>query len=71
LADRYGHARLEKACDRALSYTPEPNIKAITTILRTGQDKVEQQQAATNEVTPGNRYGFTRGAAYFGGEQND
>lgn len=71
LADRYGHARLERACTRALSYTPDPNIKTINTILRTGQDKVAQQQAATKEVTPGSRYGFTRGAAYFGGDQND
>lgn len=71
LADRYGHARLEAACARVLSYTPEPNIKTINTILRTGQDKVEQQQAATNEVTPGSQYGFTRGAAYFGGGKND
>lgn len=70
LADRYGHARLEKACARAFAYTAAPNIKAINTILRTGQDKVEQQ-SPTNEATSGSPYGFTRGAAYFGGEQND
>ena len=71
LADRYGHARLERACARALSYTHEPTIKIINTILRTGQDKVEQQQQETKDVTSGSRYGFTRGAAYFGGDQND
>lgn len=29
------------------------------------------QESPTNEAAPGSRYGFTRGAAYFGGEQND
>jgi len=70
LADRYGHNRLESACARSLGYTSTPNIKTISTILRTGHDKVEQE-AAAKEGTPGSRYGFTRGAAYFGGEHND
>jgi hypothetical protein len=70
LADRYGHLRLENACARSLVYTPTPNIKTINTVLRTGHDKIEQQAAAT-ESAPGSRYGFTRGAAYFGGEKDD
>ena len=70
LADRYGHIRLENACTRSLVYTPTPNIKTINTILRTGHDTIEQQ-SATKESAPGNRYGFTRGAAYFGGGQDD
>ena len=70
LADRYGHVRLENACARSLVYTPTPNIKTINTVLRTGHDKIEQQAAAT-ESAPGSRYGFTRGAAYFGGEKDD
>ncbi len=70
LADRYGHTRLENACTRALVYTHAPNIKTINTILRTGHDRVEQQ-AATTESTASNNYGFTRGAAYFGGGKDD
>lgn len=70
LADRYGHNRLENACARSLAYTSTPNIKTINTILRTGHDKIKQQDAA-KESAPGSRYGFTRGAAYFGGEQDD
>jgi hypothetical protein len=70
LADRYGHNRLESACAGSLGYTSTPNIKTIDTILRTGHDKIEQE-AAAKEGTPGSRCGFTRGAAYFGGEQND
>ncbi|KPU42712.1 integrase core domain protein [Oxobacter pfennigii] len=40
LADRYSMERLEKACERALSYTPSPSLKNISTILKNGQDKV-------------------------------
>ena len=42
----------------------------INTVLRTGHDKIEQQ-AATKESAPGSSYGFTRGAAYFGGGKDD
>lgn len=40
LADRYGTQRLENACAKALSYTPSPSLKNISTILKNGQDKV-------------------------------
>ena len=40
LADRYGTERLENACVKALSYTPSPSLKNISTILKNGQDKV-------------------------------
>ena len=40
LADRYTPERLENSCAKALSYTPNPSIKNITTILKNGQDRV-------------------------------
>lgn len=45
LADRYSTERLEAACNRALSYTPSPSLKNITTILKNGQDKVKADQS--------------------------
>lgn len=36
LADRYGTERLENACAKALSYTPSPSLKNISTILKNG-----------------------------------
>ena len=62
LADKYSVARLEAACKRALSYTPNPGYKSIQSILKTGSDKLEQ------ETTPdsSSEHGFTRGAAYYG-----
>ena len=67
LADRYSTGRLESACEKALSYTPNPSLKNISTILINGQDKV-----STPVINPSNesaKYGITRGASYFkGGE---
>ena len=64
LADKYTPERLENACKRALEYTPRPSLKNIQAILASGQDKaIPEQSAATASSS---RYGFTRGAAYYG-----
>lgn len=69
LADRYSTERLEAACNRALSYTPNPSLKNISTILKNGQDKVHPQSSV---VKTSGQYGITRGASYFkGGSDND
>ena len=59
LADRFTPARLEAACAKALTYTPNPSLKNITTILLNGQDKVKN---GTPPRTTGS-YGLTRRAA--------
>ena len=65
LADKYSVARVEAACKRALSYTPNPSFKSVQTILSTGQDKAfEEQPTKTNQDSVG--FGFTRGADYYG-----
>lgn len=71
LADKYSVIRVEEACQKALSYTPRPSYKSIQTILKTGQDKMRNQEIAasiTNENTT--QFGFTRGAGYYGGKNN-
>jgi transposase len=70
LADKYSIERLETACERALNYTPRPPLKSIQTILKTGQDKlpVTNDLTETKKKTEGS-FGFTRGAAYYGGER--
>ena len=68
LADRYGTDRLENACAKALSYTPSPSLKNISTILKNGQDKVvltsESARVSNKESL---KYGITRGASYYKG----
>jgi hypothetical protein len=69
LADRYSLVRLEAACARALSYTPNPSYKNISTILKSGQDTISEQPKATeNQLGDGsqNTHSFTRGANYYG-----
>lgn len=65
LADKYSVTRLETACCKALSYTPNPSYRSIKTILTTGQDKLTNQEThSVNENSA--TYGFTRGADYYG-----
>lgn len=62
LADKYSGSRLEAACKRALSYTPNPGYKSIGSILQTGSDRLEQEKQPDSS----SEYGFTRGASYYG-----
>jgi transposase len=62
LADRHGAARLEAACERALSYTPSPSYKTVDTILKSGGDKL----AAPKTKTVDESHSFIRGAEYYG-----
>lgn len=68
LADRYGTDRLENAYAKALSYTSNPSLKNISTILKNGQDKVvltsESARVSNKESL---KYGITRGASYYKG----
>jgi hypothetical protein len=68
LADRYSVTRLETACTRALSYTPNPSYKNISTILKSGQDKLNKLQNETSVIEETDQYGFTRGAEYYRGQ---
>lgn len=65
LADRYSIERLENACAKALSYTPNPSFKNISTILKNGQDKVSIPKVKPCDSSIA--YGITRGASYFKG----
>jgi len=66
LADKYSIERIEKACERVLSYTPRPKLKSIQTILKTGHDKLPLENTKTQSSTReyDNAIGFTRGANY-------
>lgn len=59
LADRFTPARLEAACAKALTYTPNPSMKNITTILQNRQDKVKNSIPPRTTGSPG----LTRRAA--------
>jgi len=69
LADTYSVTRLEAACEKALAYTTTPSFRSIRTILKTGRDKFKKE---TTIMDPENdtTFAFTRGAAYYGGENH-
>ena len=67
LADKYTPERLESACRKALTFTPRPSLKNIQAILSSGQDKVEENAPVSPETSA--KYGFTRGAEYYGGKK--
>lgn len=69
LADRYSLVRLESACHRALSYTPSPSYKNISTILKSGQDQLAIDASPPTSKSA-NIHSFTRGANYYGGDNN-
>ena len=66
LADKYSVSRLEAACEKALFYTPSPSYKSVKTILVTGQDKVDAEQATSADSESVTAHGYTRGADYYG-----
>ena len=66
--DRYGTEKLENACTKALSYTPIPSLKNISTILKNSQDKVVLTTVSTRTAGKENsKYGITRDASYYEG----
>lgn len=65
LSDKYGCAKLEKACEQVLKYAKAPSIRMITTALKSRNDKNDCAKGRSNN----GRYGITRGAAYFAGEE--
>jgi transposase len=64
LSDKYTSERLESACAKALHYTPRPNYKSIQTILKSGIDKLVEEQIKSDAPSG---FGYTRGADYYKG----
>jgi hypothetical protein len=63
-ADKYSSARLEAACKKALAFTPAPSLKSIQSILKSGQDKLPEEEE-TPATVKASQYSFTRGAGYY------
>ena len=73
LSDTHSSEMLEKACCKACQYSGKPSYKSIRAILAsmnatgTGSDT---QHPAGNAADPHSRYGITRGAKYYGGDDH-
>ncbi len=62
LGKRYGKKKLEAACERMLAFSSSPSIRTITTLLKNSKESDKQ---SAGEVDNSNKYGITRGAAYW------
>lgn len=51
--------------------TKRPTVKGIQTILKNNKKNDAEQELKRKTEVNKNSYGFTRGAAYYGGKQND
>jgi transposase len=69
MSDKYGVERLEAACARALSYTPHPTYRNLSTILKSGQDKISSPKTVKDNAIS-ERHSFVRGAKYYGGDDH-
>ena len=65
LADKYSNELLEHACKRALSYTPVPSYRSVKNIM--AMIDTSNLDLCSSEDKPKNKYGITRGAKYYGG----
>ena len=72
LSSKYSPERLERACQRVLSFTTRPSFKAVDSILKSGQDNLDatekEQDKRRDSVL---EHGFIRGAEYYGGGRDD
>ena len=68
LGKRYGKKKLEDACERVLAFSSSPSIRTITTLLKNRREQDKPAEESDNS----NKYGITRGAAYWkkGGDGN-
>lgn len=68
---RYTKYEIERACKMVLSMTKRPTVKSIQTILKSNKKKDTEQELRQNTNSTDINYGFTRGASYYGGKDDE
>lgn len=64
---RYSKYEIERACKMIISITARPSVKIIQTLLANNKKSDAEQELKRKTESSTNNYGFTRGAAYYGG----
>ena len=64
---RYSKYEIERACKMIISMTARPSVKSIQTLLANNKKSDAEQELKRKTESSTNNYGFTRGAAYYGG----
>lgn len=60
LCERYGKKKLNSVCERILCITSAPKIRNIASLLKSDGNNDVQEKESSDE-----KYGITRGAAYY------
>lgn len=63
----YTKYEIERACKMIISMTKRPTVKSIQTILKSNKKNDAEQEMKRKTESSENKYGFTRGAHYYGG----
>lgn len=64
-----GAEKLENACQRSLTYTPNPSLRIIKTIIKSDEQRVDDIQ--NKEESANSEYAIKRESGYYGGNEND
>lgn len=67
LERNYTSYEIERACRDVLKATNRPTVKSVQTIIQSNKKEDEQKSAQIKPRETEEKYGFTRGAAYYGG----
>ena len=68
LSSKHTPERLERACQRVLSFTPRPSYRAVDSVLKSGQDMLDSAEKGHEKYKDAIlEHGFIRGAGYYGG----
>lgn len=69
LERKYSVYEIERACRMVSEVTNRPTVKSIQTLIKNNQKKDAEKAPDKDSKNVDRQYGFTRGAAYFGGKR--
>lgn len=64
----YSTYEIEQACKFVLQATNRPTVKSIQTMIKTVRKEDEQKTLSIDSKVTDEKYGFTRGVSYYGGD---
>lgn len=68
---RYSKYEIERACKMIISMTNRPTVKSIQSLLVSNKKNDAEQELKRKSENTNKHYGFMRGAAYYGGVDNN
>lgn len=71
LERNFSSYEIEHACKLVLEATNRPTVKSVQTMIKTLHKEDERKASKVDSKTTDEKYGFTRGASYFGGKRNE